>query len=205
MATATPTANDQLVSERVAGGILPRVLTSFDMVAIFVAIVLFITNAAVIQSAGPTAFGWWIVGFLVFLIPGAIVTGQLGRMFPGEGSIYLWTNKAFGSFWGFFAGFCAWWPGVLVMVATGTAVLAFLGFAFPTVNSWPIQWQGVLIIGLIAVSALLAILRFRVTQNVVNIVFVLYGLAILAMFVAGIVYLARGHHAATDPWNFSQW
>ena len=39
MATATPTANDQLVSERVAGGILPRVLTSFDMVAIFVAIV----------------------------------------------------------------------------------------------------------------------------------------------------------------------
>jgi hypothetical protein len=40
---------------------------------------------------------------------------------------------------------------------------------------------------------------------VVNVVFVLYGLAILAMFVAGVVYLARGHHAATDPWNFSQW
>ncbi len=31
----------QLLSERVAGGILPRVLTTFDMVAIFVAIVLF--------------------------------------------------------------------------------------------------------------------------------------------------------------------
>jgi len=92
-----------------------------------------------------------------------------------------------------------------VMVATGTSVIAFLGYAFPAVNNWPIQWQGVLIIGLIVLSALLAILRFRVTQNVVNIVFVLYGLAILAMFVAGIVYLAKGNHAVTNPWDFSAW
>ncbi|WP_431912076.1 amino acid permease [Nonomuraea jabiensis] len=112
-------AENEMLSERVAAGILPRVLTTFDMVAIFVSIVLFITNAAVIQSAGPAAFGWWILAFALFLIPCAIVTGQLGAMFPGEGSIYLWTTKAFGPFWGFFAGFCAWWPGVLVMVATG--------------------------------------------------------------------------------------
>src|SRR5689334_8379984 len=92
----TDTESGSLISERVAGGILPKVLTTFDMVAIFVAIVLFITNAAVIQSAGPPAFGWWIIGFVVFLIPCAIATGQLGAMFPGEGSIYLWTHKAFG-------------------------------------------------------------------------------------------------------------
>src|SRR5579859_476574 len=203
--TAADTDPGTLISERVAGGILPKVLTTFDMVAIFVAIVLFITNAAVVQSAGPSAFGWWIIGFVVFLIPCAIATGQLGAMFPGEGSIYLWTHKAFGPFWGFFAGFCAWWPGVLVMVATGTSMVAFLGYAFPAVNGWPIQWQGVLIIGLIAVSALVAILRFRVTQNLVNIVFALYGLAILAMFVSGIVYLAKGHHAVVNPWDFSAW
>src|SRR5215472_1542500 len=199
MAMTTDTDSGGLISERVAGGILPKVLTTFDMVAIFVAIVLFITNAAVIQSAGPSAFGWWIIGFVVFLIPCAIATGQLGAMFPGEGSIYLWTHKAFGPFWGFFAGFCAWWPGVLVMVATGTSMVAFLGYAFPAVNSWSVQWTGVLII------ALIALLRFRVTQNVVNIVFVLYGLAILAMFVAGIVYLAKGNHAVVNPWNFSAW
>jgi amino acid transporter len=195
----------ELISERVAGGILPRVLSTFDMVAIFVAIVLFITNAAVIQSAGPAAFGWWVIGFVVFLIPCAIATGQLGAMFPGEGSIYLWTHKAFGPFWGFFAGFCAWWPGVLVMVATGTSVIAFLGYVFPAVNSWPVQAQGGFIVGVIALSALLAVLRFRVTQNMVNVVFALYGLAILAMFAAGIVFLARGHHSAVNPWNFSAW
>src|SRR6266540_2457630 len=109
MAAVEPAASGELLSERVAGGILPRVLNSFDMVAIFV------------------------------------------------------------------AGFCAWWPGVLVMVATGTITLAFLGYVFPgTVGSWSIQAQGVLIIAFILLSAVLAILRFRLTQNIVNTVFVLY-------------------------------
>jgi amino acid transporter len=201
----TADQNDLLISERVAGGILPKVLTTFDMVAIFVAIVLFITNAAVIQSAGPASFGWWIIGVVVFLLPCAIATGQLGVMFPGEGSIYLWTHKAFGPFWGFFAGFCAWWPGVLVMVATGTVVEAFIGFAFPAAARWSVQVQGMVIVAAIIFSALIAILRFRVTQNVVNIVFLLYGLTIVAMFAAGIVFLARGHHSAVNPWDFSQW
>ena len=35
--------------------------------------------------------------------------------------------------------------------------------------------------------------------------FALYGLAILAMFVAGIVYLAKGHHAVVNPWDFTAW
>jgi amino acid transporter len=199
------TDSRELISERVAGGMLPKVLTTFDMVAIFVAIVLFITNSAAIQPAGPAAYGWWLIGFVVFLIPCAIATGQLGAMFPGEGSIYLWTHKAFGRFWGFFAGFCAWWPGVLVMVATGTLVISFLGYAFPAVSSWSVQEQGLVIVAVIILSAALAVLRFRVTQNMVNIVFGLYGLAILAMFVSGIVFLARGHHSAVNPWNFSQW
>jgi glutamate:GABA antiporter len=202
--TSTATPESELLSERVAGGMLPKVLTSFDMVAIFVAIVLFITNAAVVQSAGPAAFGWWVLGFVAFLIPGAVVTGQLGRMFPGEGSIYLWTHKAFGRFWAFFAGFCAWWPGVLVMVATGTVVLGYLGFVFPsTVGSWNVQTQGAVIIGFIVLSAVLAVQRFRLTQNMVNVVFVLYGLAIALVFVAGIVHLARGHAAATRPFDWA--
>src|SRR5919109_2151238 len=167
--TAADTDSGSLTSERVAGGILPRVLTTFDMVAIFVAIVLFITNAAVIQPAGPAAFGWWIIGFVVFLIPCAIATGQLGAMFPGEGSIYLWTHKAFGPFWGFFAGFCAWWPGVLVMVATGVGSLAFIGYVFPsTIGAASVQVQGLVIIAFIVLSAVLANQRFRLTQNIVN-------------------------------------
>jgi amino acid transporter len=200
MATAA-SGKDVLISERVAGGILPKVLNSFDMVAIFVAIVLFITNSAVVTGAGAAAYIFWIAGFLTFLIPGAIVTGQLGLMFPGEGSIYVWTHKAFGRFWGFFAGFCAWWPGVLVMVATGAAVVSFLqllggnhGYAW-LIEPWQ---QGVVILIVLVFSMILSWLRFRVTQNWVNIVFVAYGGAILLIGLAGLFWLLNGNAPSAD-------
>src|SRR3954469_17682091 len=184
MTATTPDQPEEFVSERVAGGMLPRVLNTFDMVAIFVSIVLFITNAAVIQSAGPAAFGWWIIGFLAFLIPGAVVTGQLGRMFPGEGSIYLWTQKAFGPFWGFFAGFCAWWPGVLVMVATGDAVVTL--WQFIDTGGLPKAWeQGLVILAVLWFSAAMALRRLRFTQNYVNIAVIAYGAAIFLIGLAG--------------------
>jgi amino acid transporter len=194
---ATTADSSVLRSDRIAAGILPKVLRSFDMVAIFVAIVLFITNAAVIVGAGAAAYIYWMLGFIAFLIPGAIVTGQLGLMFPGEGSIYVWTHKAFGTFMGFFAGFCAWWPGILVMIASGDAVVSFI----QQFNSNWLQapWQqGVVIIAVIAISLMLSVLRFRVTQNFVNIVFLAYGGAIVLIGLAGVLWLLNGHPSQTS-------
>src|SRR2546430_182224 len=195
--TAQSGGGEVLRSERIAGGILPKVLNTFDMIAIFVAIVLFISNAGVIPGAGAAAFIYWILGFLTFLIPGAIVTGQLGLMFPGEGSIYAWTHKAFGPFMGFFAGFCAWWPGILVMIATGDAVVSLI----QQINGGLLTeaWQQGTVISLVIVfSFVLSILRFRVTQNLINIVFVAYGGAILLVGLAGLLALISGHAAPVD-------
>ncbi len=189
-----------LVSERVAGGILPKVLTTFDMVAIFVAIVLFITNTTGFFGSGPVSMTYLILGFITFLLPGAIVTGQLGKLFPGEGSIYLWTYKAFGGFTSFIAGFAAWWPGILVMLATGTVVVQYLQTLLnKTFDPW---LQGVIVLAVIAISAVVACLRFRVTQNAVNAVFALYGLGMLLMVLAGILWLAQGHHSYVNFGHF---
>ena len=199
-----PARPGELLSERIAPGILPKVLGPFDMVAIFVAIVLFAVQGSVVQPAGASAFVYWILGFLTFLIPGAIVTGQLGLMFPGEGSIYVWTNKALGPFLGFFAGFCAWWPGALVMVATADLVVTLLQFLlalppFNIQNPLGALWQqGIIILAVIWASSALSILRFRVTQNMVNFVFVIYGAAILTVGIAGLAWLLGGHPAAND-------
>src|SRR5438874_8168497 len=196
--TAGSTGGEVLRSERIAAGILPKVLNSFDMVAIFVAIVLFISNSAVMAGgAGPAAYIYWGLGFITFLIPGAIVTGQLGLMFPGEGSIYVWTNKAFGAFMGFFAGFCAWWPGILVMIATGDAVVSLIQQLNANFLTQPWQ-QGLVIIAVIALSFVLSVLRFRVTQNFVNIVFLAYGGAILLIGLAGVLWLLGGHAPQAD-------
>src|ERR671926_633604 len=186
-----------MVSERIAPGMLPRVLNSMDMTIIFVAIVLFIVNASAIQRAGPSAYTFWILGFLAFLIPGALVTAQLGLMFPQEGSLYVWTQKALGPFWGFFAGFCAWWPGILVMVATGDAVVTL--WQFIDTGGLPKAWeQGLVILAVLWFSAGMASMRLRMTQNYVNWAVVAYGAAIFVVGLAGILWLIGAGHSATS-------
>jgi glutamate:GABA antiporter len=189
-----------MASERIAPGMLPRVLNSFDMTIIFVAIVLFIVNASALQPAGQSAFTFWILGFLVFLIPGALVTSQLGQMFPQEGSLYVWTQKALGPFWGFFAGFCAWWPGILVMVATGDAVVTIWQFIDSTAltKAWE---QGLVILAVLWFSAGMSIMRLRFTQSYVNVAVVFYGAAVFVIGLAGILFLIGHGHAATSGWG----
>jgi amino acid transporter len=186
-----------MISETVAPTLVGRVLNSFDLVVIFVALVLFIPNASTVQSAGPATFVFWILGFLTFLIPGAFVTAQLGRMFPEEGSLYVWTHKALGSFWGFFAGFAAWWPGVLVMILAGSLVVS-LSQAIDS-NLFTRPWQaGLIVLAVLWISSLLGTLRFRLTQNYVNVQFLLYSFCLIMIGISGFVWLAGGHHAANS-------
>jgi amino acid transporter len=195
--TADITGDREMISEKVAPTLVGRVLTSFDLVVIFVALVLFIPNASTVQFAGPATFVFWILGFLTFLIPGAFVTAQLGRMFPEEGSLYVWTHKALGSFWGFFAGFAAWWPGVLVMILAGSLVVSLSQAIDPTVFARPWQ-QGLIVLLVLWFSCLLGTLRFRLTQNYVNVQFVLYAFCLIMIGISGFVWLAGGHHVANS-------
>jgi len=187
----------EMISEKVAPTLVGRVLNSFDLVVIFVALVLFIPNASTVQFAGSAAFVFWTLGFLTFLIPGGFVTAQLGRMFPEEGSLYVWTHKALGSFWGFFAGFAAWWPGVLVMILSGSLVVSLSQAINPNVFSHPWQ-QGLIVLAVLWFSCLLGTLRFRLTQNYVNVQFVLYSICLILIGVSGFVWLAGGHAAANS-------
>jgi glutamate:GABA antiporter len=201
-----------MISEKVAPVLVARTLGPFDLVVIFVAIVLFINNAAGVQAAGPSIFIFWIVAFATFLVTGAFVTAQLGRMFPEEGSLYVWTHKALGPFWGFFAGFVAWWPGPISLVFIGILVATFLqSFAsFLTCNSQPCailteNWQlGLVVLAVIWFSSLMSYLKMRVTQNYVNVQFWAYVAVIFVIGLSGVIWLMKGNPSATDfstGWN----
>jgi amino acid transporter len=203
---------DRMISEKIAPVLVARTLGPFDLVVIFVAIVLFIINSAGLQAAGPSVFIFWIVAFATFLITGAFVTAQLGRMFPEEGSLYVWTHKVLGPFWGFFAGFVAWWPGPITMVVIGVLVANFLQqtAAFFTCGGKPCailaeNWQiGIVVLVVLWFSASMSYLKMRVTQNYVNVQFFAYAAAIFLIGFAGVVWLLKGHPAATSfstGWN----
>jgi amino acid transporter len=203
---ATHADEQAMISEKVAPVLVARTLGPFDLVVVFVAVVLFINNSAGVQFAGPSVFTFWILAFLTFLITGAFVTAQLGRMFPEEGSLYVWTHKVLGPFWGFFAGFVAWWPGPIVMVAAGGLVAGFLQqiAKFFTCDGEPCailtkNWEvGLVILAVIAFSAAMSLLRMRVTQNYVNIQFFAYAAAIFLIGFAGVVWLLKDNPSATS-------
>ena len=190
-----------MISEKVAPVLVSRTLGPFDLVVIFVGIVLFINNSAGVQFAGPSVFIFWIVAFATFLITGAFVTAQLGRMFPEEGSLYVWTHKVLGPFWGFFAGFVAWWPGPIVMVTAGILVAAFAQqiAAFLDTSILTERWQvGLVVLAVLWFSAAMSLLKMRLTQNYVNVQFFAYAAAIFLIGLAGVVWLLKGNPSATD-------
>ncbi|MGH2580155.1 MAG: APC family permease [Actinomycetota bacterium] len=190
-----------MISERIAPVLVAKTLGAFDLVVIFVGIVLFIVNSASLQSAGPSVFIYWIVAFLTFLITGAFVTAQLGRMFPEEGSIYVWTHKALGPFWGFFAGFVAWWPGPIVMVLAGILVVTFAQQIATFLDSSILtqNWQvGLVVLAVLWFGAALSLLRMRLTQNYVNVQFIFYAAAIFVMGLAGLIWLWKGNPSANS-------
>jgi amino acid transporter len=200
-----------MISEKVAPVLVARTLGPFDLVVVFIAIVLFINNSAGVQFAGPSVFIFWIVAFATFLITGAFVTAQLGRMFPEEGSLYVWTHKVLGPFWGFFAGFVAWWPGPIVMVAAGTLVASFIAqvAAFGNTAILTENWQiGLVVLGVVWFSAIMSLLKLRLTQNYVNIQFFFYAAAIFVIGLAGVIWLLKDNPAATsfasDGWDILQ-
>jgi amino acid transporter len=202
-----------MISEKIAPVLVARSLGPFDLTVIFVAIVLFINNSAGVQAAGPSIYIFWFLAFTTFLITGAFITAQLGRMFPEEGSLYVWTHKVLGPFWGFFAGFVAWWPGPISLVFIGILVANFLqqfavfvkpSCAFPCILTQ--NWQlGLVVLAVMWFSAAMSYLRMRVTQNYVNIQFWVYAFVIFLIGFSGVIWLVfKGHPSATSfthGWN----
>jgi glutamate:GABA antiporter len=201
-------SGETLRSEQRTNELLPRVLSRFDMFAIFIAIVLFIPNASVVQAtagAGPATYFYWVLGTITFLLPGALVTGQLNRFMPVDGSIYVWTHRAMGPLLGFLAGFCAWFPGVLVLVSAGDSVLTQLqGIAVEiwgnrVVAAWPAPWQqGIVVLVVLLAAGWLATLPLRRLMRVIKGVIALYLAAILVVGLAGAIWLLKGHAPQTS-------
>jgi len=100
----------------------------------------------------------------------------------------------------FVAGFCAWWPGVLVMIATGdpVATLIHLLGAQYGANLLTAAWPGNHPRHCFLSRPVCP--RFCVTQNFVNIVFLAYGGAILLIAVLGTIIAFQARQVVASPW-----
>lgn len=193
-----------LLSENYVVKSMPGLLGGADMTAIYVMVIFFITNSPTFVSAGPAGFTYLVLGAVTFFLPCIIVTAQLGVMLPHEGSLYNWTHKAFGGYWGFFIAFCAWFPGVLVMIACGDTVVGLIS----GLNSHWLQdpWQqGLAISSIIAITGFFATRRFRSIQHAINLTVCLILFVVFLLVVAMLLYLLKGGHSQTVFTDGANW
>ncbi|MEO6890591.1 MAG: APC family permease [Ktedonobacteraceae bacterium] len=203
-------AGDALIlpSEHLPSGWLPRVLNARDLTVLCLFSVLLVSNVPLIAGAGGAAYLYWWFGFLTFLIPSALVCAQLYRLFPGEGAVYLWANKAFGSFWDTFIGlFCNWFPGALGLAIEAGAVITYVQALNPTWLS--LTWQqGVAEIIVLVLAQALCMLAHRHLQRILNTVFFAYSGCFVLLGLAGLIWTLSGHTPQGDlsarGWHISQ-
>jgi len=187
----------ELPSERLAGW-LPRVLNTRDMTVLCLFSVLLVNNVTLIAGAGGSSYIYWWLGFLFFLIPSALICGQLYRLFPGEGAVYLWANKAFGSFWDSFLGlFCNWFPGAIGLTIEAGAVVTSVQAL--NANWLAVPWQqGLVEILVLVVAQGLCQLGQRRLMSILTWVFLAYISMILLLGLAGLAWIASGHAVQGD-------
>ena len=191
-------ATPELPSQQLPETLLPRVFRAPDLTVLCLFSVLLVTNVPLIAGAGGASYIYWILGFLTFLIPSALISAQLYRLFPGEGAVYLWANKAFGSFWDTFLGFfCNWWPGALGLTIEAGAVMTSLQALNP--NWFTVPWQvGLAEIFVLLVAQGLCLLSQRVLQRILNSVFIAYSISFVLLGIAGLAWIVTGHHVQGD-------
>ncbi len=112
------------------GGRLRRELGLVDVVLFNVAAILGLRWLSTAAASGPSSLVVWALAFLFFFVPQALTVIELSTRYPQEGGIYRWTQRAFGDFHGFVAGWCYWVSNLiyfptLLIFAAGTA--AFIG------------------------------------------------------------------------------
>ncbi len=193
-----------LRSEIAVPQVMPPVLRTGDLIALFLLNVFWVTNITPIAAGGPAGFLYWIICGGAFFIPCSLVMAQLAKTFPHEGSILIWTAHALGARWSFFVGICAWLPGILSIVNAAAAVISWV----QALNSqWLTQpWQqGLAIVVILAFTGVLACQRTRVVQYVLNIAAGAMGLSTVLIVLAAGVWLASGRHAVTSFATPSTW
>lgn len=85
-----------------------------------------------VQAAGPLLA---LMGFVVFpfiwSVPEALVTAELGTMFPENGGYVVWVSSALGPYWGFQQGWMKWLSGVIDNALYPVLFLDYLKSAIP--------------------------------------------------------------------------
>jgi amino acid transporter len=189
----TPQADGgAMLAELIPPKILPRVLSRFDLIAIYFALIFGSYGAAQMAGKGWAGISMMTLAAVTFLLPCALASYELGTLFPGEGGIYVWAHKAFGPIHGFVAGWLSWAPIFLLLPLGTTTIVAHLQVALH--QEWPLWLQVLAQMVIVWLIVGLSVTGLRFSQGYVKaIFFVSLGTAV-TVFIVGML-----RHTPANP------
>ncbi|KAM7478415.1 hypothetical protein LguiA_026628 [Lonicera macranthoides] len=103
-----------------------------------------------VQAAGPLLA---LLGFLIFpliwSIPEALITAEMGTMFPENSGYVVWVSSALGPYWGFQQGWMKWLSGVIDNALYPVLFLDYLKSGIPSLGGGLTRVIAVLILTVI--------------------------------------------------------
>ena len=75
---------------------LQKHFARFDILFFLICTLVGLDTIGTVAAKGPQGFSWLIILALLFFVPYALLTAELGTAFPEEGGPFIWTRLAFG-------------------------------------------------------------------------------------------------------------
>ncbi|CAH9148666.1 unnamed protein product [Cuscuta epithymum] len=140
-----------------------------------------------VGAAGPLLA---LIGLLVFPIiwsvPEALITAEMGTMFPENGGYVVWVSSAFGPYWGFQQGWMKWLSGVIDNALYPVLFLDYLKSDIPALGSGLPR-----ILAVLALTCILTYVTYR-GLTIVGFFAVLLGIfSILPFLVMGLISIPK--------------
>ena len=166
-----------------------RVMRGLDITLFSVCAILVIDQLAASAAIGSSAIFWWVFTLVLFFIPYALISAELGTAYPEEGGIYAWVRRAYGPRWGaraswlYWVNVALWMPSVYVLFA-GMFSQMFL----PDMSLWSRIALGIAMTWL---TVYINVVRLDLGKWVPNIGAVVKAAIMVSIGVGGIMYAAR--------------
>src|SRR3954447_11655450 len=95
------TSTDELVDHSTAMAVEERAklrkhFTRFDIYFFLICTIVGVDTLGLVAAEGAQGFTWLIFLGIVFFLPYALLTAELGAAFTEEGGAYVWTRMAWG-------------------------------------------------------------------------------------------------------------
>ena len=129
--------------EQAAAAASPRKLTLLPLVALIFYEVSggpFGVERAVSAGTPLLAILGFIIFPLVWSVPEALITAELGSAYPDDGGFVTWVTAAFGPYWGFQTGWWSWLSGVTDNAVYPILFLNYITADVPELQSGLLRW-----------------------------------------------------------------